>query len=168
MDVKSAAALGGIGFSLLAAIIRVFGGMMSERFGGERTAVVAFVAVLVGALMLTYLDAFSQALIGQLLIAAGMGVANAAVFKMLPKYVPDAGGGAAGIVGGFGALGGFIIPPFLGAVVDALGDQGYAGGFFAYVLLGAMAIGVSGCFLYLDRHSKQSGKAVAIAALQAR
>ena len=75
-----------------------------------------------------------------------MGVGNAAVFKMVPKYVPQAVGGAAGLVGGLGALGGFIIPPILGAVVDALGTQGYAGGFFAYVVLAAMAIGVSAYF----------------------
>lgn len=168
LDVKSAAMLGGLGFSLLAAIIRVFGGMISERFGGERTAVVAFIVVLAGAAMLTLLDGFSQALAGELLIALGMGVGNAAVFKMVPKYVPEAVGGAAGIVGGLGALGGFIIPPFLGAVVDALGTQGYAGGFFAYVVLAAMAIGVSGYFCHLDRHSKKSGKAVGTAALHVR
>jgi len=154
MDVKSAAALGGLGFSLLAAIIRVFGGMISERIGGERTAVIAFVAVLAGALMLTFTEEFSLALGGELLIALGMGVGNAAVFKMVPKYVPQAVGGAAGIVGGLGALGGFIIPPFLGAVVDALGTQGYAGGFFAYVVLAVMAIGVSAYFWQLDRSSK--------------
>jgi len=154
LDLKTAAALGGIGFSLLAAIVRVFGGFISERAGGERTAVVAFIAVLAGALILSFVVDFKLALAGELLIALGMGVANAAVFKMVPKFVPDAVGGAAGIVGGLGALGGFIIPPFLGAVVDALGTQGYAGGFFAYVLLAAMAIGVSAYFLHLDRGAR--------------
>ncbi|HML08628.1 MAG TPA: MFS transporter [Xanthobacteraceae bacterium] len=168
MDVKSAAALGGLGFSLLAAVIRVFGGMISERVGGERTAVLAFLAVLAGASMLTYVEDFSLALGGELLIALGMGVANAAVFKMVPKYVPDAVGGAAGIVGGLGALGGFIIPPFLGAVVDALGVQGYAGGFFAYMVLAVMAIGVSGYFWYLDRRSKKTTKALGPAMARAR
>ncbi len=154
MDVKSAAMLGGLGFSLLAAVVRVFGGMISERFGGERTALFAFIAVLGGALLLTFVEEFSQALIGELLIAVGMGVGNAAVFKMVPKYVPEAVGGAAGIVGGLGALGGFIIPPFLGAVVDALGTQGYAGGFFAYVALAVMAVCVSAYFWHLDRGAK--------------
>ena len=51
-----------------------------------------------------------------MLIGLGMGLANAAVFKMVPKYVPHAVGGASGLVGGLGALGGFVIPPFLGAV----------------------------------------------------
>lgn len=151
MDVKSAAMVGGLGFSLLAAIIRILGGVISERLGGERTAFFAFAAVLAGAILLTVVKTFWLALAGELLIAIGMGVANAAVFKMVPKYVPQAVGGAAGIVGGLGALGGFIIPPFLGAVVDALGTQGYAGGFFTYVLLALMAIGVAGYFWRLDR-----------------
>jgi NNP family nitrate/nitrite transporter-like MFS transporter len=154
MDVKSAAMLGGLGFSLLAAVMRVFGGVISERLGGERTAVFAFVAVLIGALVLTVVKTFLFALAGELLIAIGMGIGNAAVFKMVPKFVPDAVGGASGIVGGLGALGGFIIPPFLGAVVDALGTQGYAGGFFAYVLLALIAIGVAGYFWRLDRSAK--------------
>jgi NNP family nitrate/nitrite transporter-like MFS transporter len=65
VDLKSAAMLGGLGFSLLAAIIRVFGGMISERFGGERTAVFAFVAVLIGALLLTFVADFYQCLAGE-------------------------------------------------------------------------------------------------------
>ena len=44
---------------------------------------------------------FYRDLAGELLIALGMGVGNAAVFKMVPKYVPDAVGGAAGLVGGW-------------------------------------------------------------------
>lgn len=150
VDPKTAGALGGLGFSLLAAIIRVFGGMLSERIGGERTAVLSFIGVLAGALILTYVQDFYQALAGELLIALGMGVGNAAVFKMVPKYIPEAVGGAAGLVGGLGATGGFVIPPFLGAVVDALGPQGYSGGFFAYVLLAAAAVGVSLYFWRLD------------------
>ena len=163
LDLKTAAALGGIGFSLFAAGVRVFGGFISERAGGERTALIAFVAVLGGALLLSFVTDFKLALAGELLIALGMGVANAAVFKMVPKYVPQAVGGAAGIVGGLGALGGFIIPPFLGAVVDAMGPQGYAGGFFAYVLLAAMAIGVSAYFQHLDRGAKRTPAGPALA-----
>jgi MFS transporter, NNP family, nitrate/nitrite transporter len=151
VDAKMAGVLGGVGFSLLAAVVRVFGGVLAERIGGEHTAVMAFIGVLLGALILTFVQDFYQALGGELLIAVGMGIGNAAVFKMVPKYVPDAVGGAAGLVGGLGAAGGFILPPFLGAVVDAMGGQGYTGGFFAYVLLAIMAIGVSVYFWVLDR-----------------
>jgi NNP family nitrate/nitrite transporter-like MFS transporter len=154
MDAKSAAALGGLGFSLVAAIARVLGGILSERIGGERAALLAFVGVLAGALILTFATRFGEALGGELLIAVGMGVANAAVFKMVPKYVPNAVGGAAGLVGGLGATGGFIIPLFLGAIVDALGVGGYAGGFFAYVVLAVIAIGVSLYFRSVDRRGR--------------
>ncbi len=155
MDTKSAAMLGGLGFSLLAAVVRVFGGVLSERIGGERAAVLSFAGVLAGALVLTFLREFNVDLAGELLIALGMGVGNAAVFKMVPKYVPEAVGGASGLVGGLGALGGFILPPFLGAVVDALGTPGYAGGFFAYVILAAVAVGISVYFWYLDRSTSR-------------
>ena len=142
-DARTAGILGGAGFSLLAAVIRVQGGVWSERFGGERMAAISFVLVLVGAGLLTMVTSFGVNLAGELLIAVGMGVANAAVFKMVPKYVPQAVGGASGLVGGLGAIGGFVIPPILGLFAGALGDQGYAGGFFVYVVLAAAAIMVS-------------------------
>jgi NNP family nitrate/nitrite transporter-like MFS transporter len=76
-----------------------------------------------------------------------MGIGNAAVFKMVPKYVPHAVGGASGWVGGLGALGGFVIPPILGAFVDVLGPAGYARGFFVYVVLGAAATALAIAFV---------------------
>jgi NNP family nitrate/nitrite transporter-like MFS transporter len=69
------------------------------------------------------------------LMAAGMGVSNAAVFKLMPQYVPQAVGGAAGWIGGLGAFGGFAIPPILGAFVRWQGSPGYATGFVSYILL---------------------------------
>lgn len=140
---KTAGILGGVGFSLLAAVVRVWGGQLSEKFGGERLVLVSFAIVLVGAAMLTAITSFPINLAGELLIGLGMGLANAAVFKMVPKYAPYAVGGASGLVGGLGALGGFVIPPILGLFAGALGAQGYAGGFFVYVVLAVAAILVS-------------------------
>ena len=150
LDAKTAGMLGGIGFSLLAALARVGGGFVAERFGGERTAVVSFVGVLIGALILALATSFSIALSGELLLALGMGIANAAVFKMVPKYVPNAVGGAAGLIGGLGATGGFILPPALGVVVDAVGGNGYAYGFYAYVVLALVAIAIAFAFQKSD------------------
>ena len=156
VDARTAGLLGGLGFSLLAAVTRVFGGVLSERIGGERTAILAFIGVLIGALVLTFMEGFGQDVAGELLIAVGMGLANAGVFKMLPKFVPEAVGGASGLVGGLGALGGFLLPPFLGAIVDAMGQRGYAGGFFAFVVLAAAAVGVSVHFGLLDVKAPRS------------
>ena len=147
LTLAQAGVLGGVGFSLLAAVARVGGGSLAERFGGEVMAALAFVIVLVGAALLTGVISFMTNVAGEMLIGLGMGLANAAVFKMVPKYVPHAVGGASGIVGGLGALGGFIIPPVLGMFAGALGPNGYSGGFFSYVVLAVAAIFMSVGFI---------------------
>jgi NNP family nitrate/nitrite transporter-like MFS transporter len=138
-----AGVLGGVGFSLVAAVARVGGGSLAECFGGEVMAAISFTIVLVGAALLTAVISFEANVAGELLIGLGMGLANAAVFKMVPKYVPHAVGGASGIVGGLGALGGFILPPILGLFAGSLGAAGYSGGFFSYVVLAIAAILIS-------------------------
>ena len=141
--IKMAGFLGGVGFSLLASFIRVYGGHLSDRFGGERIAMLSFTLVLVGAFVMMVSTAFVPALLGELLIGLGMGVANAAVFKLVAKYVPEAVGGASGWVGGLGAFGGFVVPPILGAFVDKLGNIGYARGFVTYIVLAFFCILIS-------------------------
>lgn len=83
--IKMAGFLGGVGFSLLASFIRVYGGHLSDRFGGERIAIMSFSFVLFGSLVLMFSTTFLPALTGELLIGLGMGIANAAVFKLVAK-----------------------------------------------------------------------------------
>ena len=66
-------------YSLTASIIRVLGGTLSDRLGGERTAILALATTLVGAMMMTFSSNFGLSIIGVVLMALGMGVANAAV-----------------------------------------------------------------------------------------
>ena len=143
LDMAKAGIIGGAGFSLIASFIRVFGGYLSDKIGGERTAILSYTLVLIGAAILTVTTSFYIALAGEVIIALGMGIANAAVFKLVPKYVPEAVGGAAGWVGGLGAFGGFVVPPILGLFVDYMGDIGYARGFIVYVALALMSITIS-------------------------
>lgn len=138
-----AGVLGGAGFGLLAAFIRVWGGQLSDKYGGENISIISFALLGVGATILMFSTVFIPCFIGELLIASGMGIANAAVFKMVPKYVPEAVGGAAGWVGGLGAFGGFAVPPILGLFADKMGNVGYARGFVVYVVLAIMCVGIS-------------------------
>ncbi len=146
VSLRTAGLLTAICFSLLASFIRIYGGVISDKIGGENTAIISFSLVLLGALILTFAHNFAPSLTGEILIGAGMGVANAAVFKLVAKYVPEAVGGASGWVGGLGAFGGFAVPPLLGSFVDAYGKAGYAKGFVVYIVLAMISIGIA---LYL-------------------
>ncbi len=152
-DLREAALLMAFGFSLLASVIRVYGGHISDKFGGERIAILSYFTVLLGAIILFFAHVFWISLLGEVIIGAGMGVGNAAVFKLVPKYVPKATGGAAGWVGGLGAFGGFVVPPLLGIFVDHYGSAGYAKGFIVYVILALISIVTS--FILLKAHSKK-------------
>jgi len=138
-------------YSVGASLIRVAGGSVADRVGGEATASGSLLIVLAGALLLTVSHAVAPAAAGAVLMAIGMGVANAAVFRLVPQEVKEAVGGAAGWVGGLGAFGGFAIPPVLGAFVRAQGSTGYATGFSTFVVLAAGSLVLA---LVLRRHRK--------------
>lgn len=130
-------------FSLLASLIRVFGGSWSDRYGGEKTAAVSLLVLLAGALVMSLSDTFSVAVFGTLLMGIGMGVNNAAVFKMVPQYVRKAMGGASGWVGGLGAFGGFCLPPLMALFVEELGRPGHARGFVVLAVLALVSLALT-------------------------
>ena len=140
------------GFSLFASLIRVPGGAWADRHGGEKVALLAFAMLLGGAAVMAFADKLALTVCGELLVGAGMGVANAAVFKLVPHYVPHAVGGTAGWVGGLGALGGFVVPPMLGHVAQSMGRVGYARGYLVYVALAAACLALT-ALLYRTRGS---------------
>ncbi len=129
-------------YSILSSLIRVSGGVMADKLreGGENTAILSLMITLIGALVMTMTDQFELALPGIILMAIGMGVTNAAVFKIVPQAVPQAVGGAAGWVGGLGAFGGFVIPPMMAFAVGDLGTRGYSIGFVVFVYLSISAL----------------------------
>lgn len=143
-------------YSLTASLIRVPGGSLSDRLGGEKTSILFLGTTLIGAVIMTFSHVYALSIVGVVLMAVGMGVTNAAVFKLMPQYVPDAVGGAAGWIGGLGAFGGFVIPPVLGAFVRAQGDTGYASGFTAYIALAVVSLVLA--FILRQSHAAVKGK----------
>ncbi len=140
VSLSLAGVLSGVAYSLLTALIRVPGGWISDRYGGERTALASYVVLLVGSLIMAFSNSMALSIAGMVIMATGMGLANAAVFKMVPRYVPEAVGGATGWVGGLGAAGGLLLPPVMGYFVAAMGPVGYARGFFAFTALSLASI----------------------------
>ena len=148
----SAFAVGVIGAGLLTAMysltasgMRVLGGVLADSLyeGGKNGCVLSLLIMLTGATIMTTALSFELAIPGVLLLAIGMGIANAAVFKIVPQVVPQAVGGAAGWVGGIGALGGFLIPPMMAFAVSDLGRPGYSIGFVVFVFLALLSLALT-------------------------
>jgi NNP family nitrate/nitrite transporter-like MFS transporter len=146
-------------YSLLTSLVRIVGGVMSDRLqeGGSNTGVLALFVMLSGALLMTMAVDFELAVPGVVLLAIGMGLCNAAVFKMLPQAVPHAVGGAAGWVGGLGAFGGFVIPPVLAFAVRQIGPRGYAIGFIVFVVLALVSLSMIWVLKYAPSQSPAGG-----------
>jgi NNP family nitrate/nitrite transporter-like MFS transporter len=140
-SVETAGALTAL-LSLLASVVRFMSGPMCDRRGGARMATFALLVLVVGAVLIAHAVSYSLAIAGTIVVAVALGVNNAAVFKMVPHYVPDAIGGAAGLVGGLGALGGFVLPPMMALMALRSGPFGYATGIevFAWLAIGGLVI----------------------------
>jgi NNP family nitrate/nitrite transporter-like MFS transporter len=147
VDIKFAGLLTGIMYTLITAIIRVPGGILSDKFGGEKIGLISYGILLAGSVLMMVSSSLILSIISVIIMAIGMGIANAAVFKLVPKYVTVAVAGASGWVGGIGAVGGLIIPPLMAMIVQLLGYHGYQIGFAIFVLLSIISIGITAYFM---------------------
>jgi NNP family nitrate/nitrite transporter-like MFS transporter len=144
-------------YSVLTSLIRILGGLVSDKLreGGENTAILALFIMLMGALVMISSRDYQLAIPGEILLAFGMGICNAAVFKMVPQAVSKAVGGAAGWVGGLGAFGGFAIPPMLAFAVRDLGKAGYSIGFVVYLFLALLSLFMAWILKYSEVESTE-------------
>ena len=133
-------------YSILASLVRVAGGSIADRVGGEKTLTLALGISALGAVLMALSVQMGFSIAAEILMAIGMGVSNAAVFKLVPQAVPEAVGGASGWVGGLGAFGGFMIPPILGAIVASRGAAGYRGGFVIFIGLTLLSLALTYLF----------------------
>ena len=142
-------------YSILTSLTRIYGGKVADKNGGEITTIVSLGIALIGEICMTFASTMTLAIIGIILLAIGMGVANAAVFKIVPNAVPEAMGGASGWIGGLGALGGFLIPPVMASFLNRSGFAGYSQGFSVFIVLIIVAIGVIALFQALQKKSSK-------------
>lgn len=142
LTLAKAGLLAGI-FIVYGSLIRVPAGSVSDRFGGENVTIVSFGIMAIGGAIMTIATGFWPAILGMMVLGTGMGIANAAVFELVPKFVPEAVGGASGWISGIGGAGTLIILPALGLFVDVYGEIGYARGFSLFVVLSVLCVGVA-------------------------
>lgn len=142
LDIRTAGLLAAI-FTVYGSVLRIPGGKLMDKYGGELLAAASFLLMAIGAFVLMLSASVAMSVTGMIIIGTGMGVANAAVFGLVPKYVPDAVGGTSGWVGGIGGAGTLIIIPLMGLFVDIYGHAGYAKGFVVFVALSLVSALVS-------------------------
>lgn len=132
-------------FSLITALIRVPGGMLSDQVSIRYALTGNFLLIILGTLIVAFSQSFYVSVVATILIAMGMGLQNAIVFKLVAHYVPRAVGGASGWIGGLGALSGFLVPPLMGAIAGAVGGpMAYARGFLVMAALAVVGVLVVG------------------------
>lgn len=123
-----------------ASLLRPLGGWLSDRYGPRAVTYTVFIGVAAAILPLCLpssvlgLDVWTFTAL-MFVVGVGMGVGKASVYKYIPNYFPKDVGAVGGLVGLFGALGGFVLPPVFGWLGRATGSPQAA--FFALLALTA-------------------------------
>lgn len=124
--------------TFVGALLRPVGGALADRTGGIRALYffygIAAIALVSGAVLRDY--GFNVA---SFLIASGaLGMANGAVFQLLPQRFPREIGIMTGLVGAGGGIGGFYLAYSLGMAKNFTGT--YSLGFLIFAALCCLAI----------------------------
>ena len=120
--------------AFMGAALRVFGGWISDRWGGINTLTVVLVTV---AATLTLCGLAVGSLVATTLVVmlcfAALGAGNGALFQLVPLRWPLATAVAGSMIGEIGALGGGLVPSAMG--LSKQYDGTYAWGFFLFAVL---------------------------------
>ncbi len=121
LSLKTAGILAAL-FSLPCALIRIFGGWISDHFGARRVLYGVFGLSLASSLLLT-IPHIGLPVFASLVLVQGfsMGIGMGAVYKHIPSYFPGEVGVVGGLVGVIGGLGGFLLPILFGYLLKTTG-----------------------------------------------
>ena len=126
-------------YSVPASLFRIYGGVLSDRYGARAVLYWTFGVGIVSTFMLSYPPTtyiiegirepirFSTSLgltpflVIMFVLGFFMSLGKAAVFKHVPVYYPQDVGAVSGLVGMIGGLGGFLLPVAFGILEDLTG-----------------------------------------------
>ena len=152
---------------LMGSVARVLGGYLSDLWGGVKTLKIVLALVLVGVSMAGFLPAIVPMTLVLLLVFAGLGAGNGAVFQLVPLRFPFATAVASSLIGEIGALGGTIIPNAMGISRQVSGS--FAAGFavFGFLTVASVSILILREKKWVNLWMAEGGKAmVPVAPLQ--
>ncbi|MEO6320575.1 MAG: MFS transporter [Polaromonas sp.] len=127
--------------AFMGAALRIFGGWISDHWGGINTLSVVLVTV---AVTLTLCGLAGGSLVATTLLVmlcfAALGAGNGALFQLVPLRWPLATAVAGSMIGEIGALGGGLVPSAMGLSKQHAGS--YAWGFFLFAALALVMLGM--------------------------
>lgn len=125
--------------AFMGAAVRVFGGWISDRWGGVNTLTLVLVVV---AASLSVVGMASSSLVATTLLMmlcfAALGAGNGALFQLVPLRWPTTTAVAGSMIGEIGALGGGLLPNVMGQSKQ-LTDT-YLWGFASFAFLALIAL----------------------------
>ncbi len=126
-------------FVLITALIRSFGGWLSDKINARKILIVTF-GVSIGVLVaMTAEISFPIQVACLYVLGACCGIGNACVFKLIPSYF-TAVGAVGGLAGAIGGTGGFIMPIVMGLIKDATGSYKYGFAIWVAICLGTLIV----------------------------
>src|SRR5215510_12108267 len=138
LDITTAGMIGAF-YSLPASLFRIYGGVLSDKYGARRVMYWTFGVSAVTCFILAYppTEYIVQGIRGPMafrletglfaftvivfVLGFFMSLGKAAVYKHIPVYYPQHVGAVGGVVGLVGGLGGFVLPILFGMLNDLTG-----------------------------------------------
>jgi NNP family nitrate/nitrite transporter-like MFS transporter len=125
--------------AFMGSAVRIFGGAISDRWGGINTLSLVLGVVIVGLVLVALSAASITGTTAFLMLCfAALGAGNGALFQLVALRWPTTTAVAGAMIGELGALGGGLVPNLMGLAKQYLGS--YVWGFVIFAALGAVVL----------------------------
>lgn len=125
--------------AFMGSAVRIFGGALSDKWGGINTLTLVMGVVVVGMLFVALCGgSLTGTTLFLMICFAALGAGNGALFQLVALRWPTTTAVAGAMIGELGALGGGLVPNLMGLARQYLGS--YTWGFVIFAGLGAIVL----------------------------